>query len=153
MTTDPRTSLDDALNHIDTSNLTVEDGSQAKLRVYFDMPEENLKNVFRRDKADLVVTKKLDRIEPINTPSGTRGYRWYVIVTPWTIDKRADASSMKVIGSKLLWKAVDEINRVLRTYVTGSASRMVTGGREEKHRLGGTILYSYPIEVVLEEYV
>lgn len=152
--TDPRTTLKSAYDaNITKSNITKEDGANAKLfPCQFDWSQQNLSTIFKKLKYDATIIVAIDRIEPINTPSGPRGYRFTCKVDPWVIAKRASTTTMDIVAANLLWKLVDEILRVTRTYVTGSASRMVMDGRQQIENLGGTILYHFPLEVVVEEY-
>ena len=164
MPTDPRLTLRQYFDpssgncKIIGSNLLLEDGvTQANYEANYELSEADLEKIFK-DAPDglgidlLFIIKKLStELEAVQSPSGPIGYYYNIGIQPVAVDKWS-GTTKKVDGTKLLWKAISEIERIIRTYALGSM-KVVRTGTPENEILGSTIIWGDTIEVRYLQYV
>ena len=125
--------------YITDANLTEDDDSTPVYYIIaYEKPSYPLVSVFRLKGVDLVFSILTPTSEPIFSGDHIiRRYKESVPIETFCIDK-----GTRITGTKLRWKASEELREVFKDHPTGTSERPLKDEAPNDINLGSTTLYS-----------
>lgn len=123
-------------------NLIKLNGGLARFEADYELPENDLKNLFLNLGLDIIFSiKKIGTPQPIIKGRTPIGYRHEIGIQPTIIDKWSVDGTISNVATVLMDAALAEVRRIIKANIDSAGTIIFGSGRPELTRIGFIIIY------------